>query len=265
MSIPALLVRLYPPAIRQRWGADIARELCVAGSRSWFDTVVGAGRLWLRPGDWPETADGQTRRVLLIALVTITTVLALVLRAAGSVPLTTGVGHVATSAWLALVLLGLALSMPLPPLGGLALGRLVAAAARTLAAPALALAALFVLAHSGLVGHPHGGMRVLLLGYYWSTLGFAGYRLCLLVARVSRIAIMPGTRRLRLALVFVGAGLALASAQNIAAILPSGPAAGGLVLSGGLAAIAAAVLAVGLDLRTERAGGPPPAAGRPHH
>lgn len=116
MNIPAVLVGLYPPAIRRRWGAEIAREAQLAGPRSWFDTLVGAMKLWLHPSDWPQTSVGQTRRVVATALVAVTTTAALLLRAALPTPLTASVEHPATSVWLAPILVGLALATPLPPL-----------------------------------------------------------------------------------------------------------------------------------------------------
>ena len=233
MNVPAHLVRLYPPGIRERWGSEIVHEAQLAGPRSWFDTAAGAARLWLRPSDWPETASGQTSRVLVTAFVAVITAGALLVRAAGPVS--------PTSAWLVPILAGAVLAAPLPPLRRAPLARLAATAARTLGAPVLAFGVLLALAHSGLVAHPAGVVDVLLVTYYWATLGFIGIHGCLLAARVGEIAVPPSTRRLRLALLLLGAGLALASAQSLAA--------GVVVPSGGFAALAAAVLSAGIDLR----------------
>jgi hypothetical protein len=250
MSVPALLVRLYPPAIRRRWGSDIAREVELAGPRSWFDTIAGAVKLWLHPSDWPETTSGQTGRVVATALVTVITTSAMLVRAAGPIPLTTDVNHLASSAWLVPTLIGLALSCPVPPLHGAAFGHVAATAARTLAAPVLALAALILFAHSGLVGHPTGATHMLLLGYYWATLGFVGIHPCLLMARIGRITAIPSARRLRLAVLLVGIGLALAAAQTLTAtLLNTALHIGPVVLCCGLAVLAAATLVAGLDLR----------------
>ncbi|RSM45724.1 hypothetical protein DMA12_12605 [Amycolatopsis balhimycina DSM 5908] len=181
-------------------------------------------------------------------MVTVVTTVVLLLRAAGPTSLTATVDHPATSAWLLPIVAGVALASPLPPRHWVALVRLIAATARTLAAPALALAALYFLAHSGLADHPAGALQPLLLGWYWATLGFAGVRLCLLMGRVGRIAIMPSTRRLHVALLFLGAGLALAAAQTL--VIPSGTLPVATAVSAcGLAALAAAVLIAGLDLR----------------
>ena len=64
MRPSALMAALYPPAVRERWGAEISRQVSESGIRSWPDALLGAARLWLHPGDWPETSDGQTRQVL---------------------------------------------------------------------------------------------------------------------------------------------------------------------------------------------------------
>ncbi|WP_210717034.1 hypothetical protein [Amycolatopsis acididurans] len=149
MNVPALLPRLYPPGIRERWGSEIVREARLAGPRAWFDTAAGAAKLWLHPSDWPETASGQTTRVLATTFVAVTTAAALLVRAAGSDVLTASVDRPATSAWLAPILAGVALAAPLPPPHWAALGRLAAAAARTLIAPGLAFGILFLIAHSG--------------------------------------------------------------------------------------------------------------------
>ncbi|HVV24943.1 MAG TPA: hypothetical protein VHF06_36265 [Pseudonocardiaceae bacterium] len=249
MTVAALLVRLYPPAIGRRWGADIAREVDRVGPRTWFDTAAGAVRLWLHPSDWPETAVGQTRQVVVTALAVVSMTVALLLRAAGPAPPAVVTGHLTTGAWLVPVAAALLLAMPVLPLRAAAFGRLGAVAVRTLALPLLALTTLFLLAHSGLVDHPTGGAHALLLGYYWATLGFVGIRVCRFVARAGRIAVAPSTRRLRAALVLMAVGLALAGAQGLTAALRTGVHPGALALSCGLVALAVAVLAAGLDLR----------------
>lgn len=241
MNVAGLLIRLYPPGIREQWGSEIAREARAAGPGSWFDTAAGAAKLWLHPSDWPQTTSGQTSRVLATGFAAVTAAAALLVRAAGDTSLTASVEHPATSAWLAPILAGAALATPLPPLRRIALGRLATAAARTLIAPVLAFGMLFLLAHSRLIVHPTGVADVLLVAYYWATLGFIGIHLCLLVARVGRIAVLPSARRQRLALLFLGTGLALAAVQTL-----RGDA---LVLSCGLTVLAAVVLRAGLDLR----------------
>ncbi|MGJ5755190.1 hypothetical protein FB563_3405 [Streptomyces puniciscabiei] len=94
MNAATLLTRLYPPAVRERWGEDIHHEVSAAGIRCWPDTLAGAARLWLHPGDWPETSSGQTRRVLTVALFALTAATALLLRSAEpSTTLTADIHH----------------------------------------------------------------------------------------------------------------------------------------------------------------------------
>ena len=204
MTPGTFMTGLYPPGIRERWGAEISHEVAETGIRSWPDTVAGAVRLWLHPNDWPETYAGQTRRVLAVLAFVVTAVTGLVLRAAQPVP----------GWWLVPIGAGIALAAPVPRLRWPALRRLAGTALRILAATAVAVAALFLVAHSGLVEQPAGLVHVILLAYYWSTLGFVAYRLCALVAHV---AAMPDARRLRAGLLLIGAGLALAAGQSIVA------------------------------------------------
>ena len=228
----------------------MTQEVALSGPRSWLDTAIGAARLWMHPSDWPETVTGQTRRVLAVALFAVITVAALLLRAAEpSATLTADPSHPATSAWLAPILAGAALAAPFPPLRWGVLGRLAAVIVRTLAAPVLAILAMYLTAHSGLVDHPTGIVPILLLGYYWTTLSFTGLCLCTLMARIGRIAIMPSTRRLRPALLLIGAGLALAACQNLAATLQTTLHVGAFALSCGLAVFATAAIITGHDLR----------------
>lgn len=251
MTVSTFLIGLYPPAIRQRWGHDMAREAGRSGPLSWLDTVVGAVRLWVHPSDWPETATGQTRRILVVEFVAATTVTVLLLRAAGqtSAPLTADLPTRFTSAWLAPILAGAVLAAPLPPPRWHTLRCLAGVTARTLAAPVLALLTLYLVANTGLIDHLVGAPRGVRLGYYWATLGFAGFHLCILTVRVTRITVTPSTARLRGALFLLGSGLALAAVENLTTTWHSAIGTGTLALSLGLAALATGVLATGHDLR----------------
>jgi hypothetical protein len=223
MSAPGLIVALYPPAVQERWGAEIGREVAERGPRSWADAVVGAVRLWLHPRDWPETAVGQTRRVVAVALFAVTAAALLVLRAEPG----------PRGTWLPPLAAGALLAAPLPPLRWRALLALGADAARTMAAPAVAVAGVFALAYGDAAG----------LGpfaYYWATLVFAAIRACTLVSRVLRTGVVPTTRRLCVALLLVGAGLAVAAFQAATA--------GTLVVTCVLALLAALALRTGHNL-----------------
>lgn len=252
MSAASLLVRLYPPAVRARWATEISREVSESGVRSWPDTVAGAVRLWLRPSEWPETPAGQTRRVLVVALFAVTAAGTLVLRAATpSATLTADVHHPLTSLWLAPVLLGMVLAAPLPTPRWRTVCHLTAVTVRTLAAPALAVSAMCLTAWSGVVDDPSATVDVVAVAGYWGVLGFTAVRACALVARVARTATMPTTRRLRMALLIVGVGLALAVGQSLLVLVraAAAPEAGTLAVSAALSVLAAAAISVGRDLR----------------
>ncbi|HEY0536820.1 MAG TPA: hypothetical protein VGD53_00555 [Actinoallomurus sp.] len=250
MRAAVFMTRLYPPAVRERWGAEISHEVSESGIRSWPDALAGAARLWLHPSDWPETLAGQTRRVLAVALFSVTAVTALLLRATEpSATLTADVHHPATSLWLAPIAIGIALAAPRPPLRWDALRRLTSVAIRTLTAPAVAVAAMFVTAWSGLIEHPTGFADAALIVYYWAVLGFTAIRLCTLVARVAWTVTMPTTRRLCAALLLIGTGLALAAAQSLLAIVRTPANTSSLTVALALGLLATATISVGHDLR----------------
>lgn len=247
MSAATILTGLYPPAVRERWGADLRREVSASGVRSWPDTLAGAARLWLHPGDWPETFAGQTRRVLTVTLFAMAAATGLLLRTVTpSAGLTAGIDRPATSAWLVPLALGIILAAPFPPLRGDALARLLGVAIRTLALPAAAVLAMISLAWSGAVEHVTGIADAAMMLYYWLTLGFVALRLCTLVARAARIAVLPTARRVAAALLCLGTGLALAAGQSLITASPH-PVSITQALALGL--LAATAISAGLDLR----------------
>jgi hypothetical protein len=145
------------------------------------------------------------------------------------------------------MLAGLMAGVPLPPLRWRELRRMAAVGVRTTAAPAGALAMMWLLAQSGLIDrHPGALVEILLRCYYWAVLGFGGCGLCTLAGRVAQLAIPPSARRLAANAMLVSMGLTIAAVQNLA----SRPhlALGTAVLSAGLAAIGVAALATGHDL-----------------
>jgi hypothetical protein len=250
MKAATLITGLYPPAVRDRWGADISDELEATGPRSWPDAVTGAVRLWLRPSTWPETFAGQTRCVAAVALFVVTSATMLLLRAVEPSPaVTADTRHIATSLWLAPTLLGMALAAPLPPLRWAMLRRLTVIAIRTLAGPAAAFSVMVLAAHTGIVGQTSGLTDAALVAYYWGTLAFAAAGMCILVARVAKAAVLPSARRLGAALVLLGTGLASASLQNVLVSIKTGSLTGSPAATVALALLAAATISAGRDLR----------------
>ena len=191
MNAATLITGLYPPAVRDRWGADISDELAATGPRSWPDAVTGAVRLWLHPSTWPETFTGQTRHVAAVALFVVTAATMLILRAVEPTPaVTADAHHIATSLWLAPTLLGMALAAPLPPLHWATLRRMTVITIRTLTGPAAALSAMVLTARTGVVRQTSGLTDAALVAYYWGTLAFAAAGMCMLVARTAKAAVL---------------------------------------------------------------------------
>jgi hypothetical protein len=254
MRAARLLAGLYPPAVRERWGQDLCREVQTTGLRSWPDTLAGAARLWLHPADWPETSTGQTRRVLTVTLFVIASATVLLLRTGSpAVTVTTDIGHPLTSLWLAPLLVGTVLATPLPPLRIAALCRLLGVTVRLLAVPVAQVAILFVLARNGILARATGWVDVALTLYYWLTLASVALCLCMLVARVVRAAAAPAARRLSAALLYLGAGLALAAGQRLLAVISGAAGLGVIVQTVMLGLLAAMALSTGQDLRKKAA------------
>lgn len=251
MRAATLLTGLYPPGVRERWGTELSLAVSESGIRSWPDTVVGAVRLWLHPDQWPETSAGQTRRVVTVTVFAIGAATGLFLRTVPpSARLTADIGHPATSLWVAPLLLGIVLAVPLPPLRGDVLRRLCTVAARTLAAPFLAVLAMFLMAWSRVGnGLGTGLVGTALVTYYWLTLGFVALRLCTLVARVTRTTVLPSVPRLSAALLYLGAGLALAATQSLLEALSAPFVAQSLVDAAMLGVLAVTAICVGTNLR----------------
>jgi hypothetical protein len=251
MRPSTLLIALYPPAVRDRWGAELREAVAASGVRAWPDTVAGAIRLWLHPSDWPETTAGQTRRTLLVALAVVTAGTALILRSIEpSTTITADPRHPGASLWLVPLLLGTALALPVRPARWTAVPRLVGDAARIMTAPAIAFVALFLVANSGLLSeHPSGAVGTLLLAWYWGTLVFAALRACALAARVCRAVVAPSARRLRAAALLIGSGVALAAAQGLLVVVRGRLEGGSIAAFLAMALLATATIRAGLDLR----------------
>jgi hypothetical protein len=148
------------------------------------------------------------------------------------------------------LLLGIVLALPVRPVRWAAVPPLIGDAVRILATPAVALAWLFVLAHSGLAPeHPSGGVRALLLASYWGTLVLTAQRACTLAARVCRAVAAPSARRLRVATLLIGTGMALAAGQGLLAMLHRTPDGGSIAAFLSVAVLAAATIRAGIDLR----------------
>ncbi|WP_410626722.1 hypothetical protein [Amycolatopsis sp. cmx-8-4] len=69
MTVAQWLVRLYPRAFRDRWGADLTAEV-QAYPRSWPNLLASAADVWLHPAVWPARSVAQRQaRVAAMAVV----------------------------------------------------------------------------------------------------------------------------------------------------------------------------------------------------
>ncbi len=213
MDVSALIVRAYPPPVRDRWGCAIREELAEGGLRAWPDTAAEAAKLWVHPSDWPEHTVGQTRHVVTVALVVIAAVTAVLLRASSEAfaAVAPRAGDPATAAWIALVAAGLLLALPRLTLPIAAPRALLIVAARVLAGPATLLLAMYLVANSGVVDRQSWPLHASLVAWYWATLTLAAIRVCTLASRLTPLARAPGRRRLQFSLVLVAAGLTIAA------------------------------------------------------
>ncbi|HVX47283.1 MAG TPA: hypothetical protein VHC49_25550 [Mycobacteriales bacterium] len=250
MSAAAFLTGLYPPPIRDRWGSELRREVSAAGFRSWPDTLAGAVRLWLRPGDWPLGTG--TRRVLTVTLFALVAAAGLLLRTMAPSPtLTASVQHPATSVWPVPLVAAVVLAAPLPPVRWAALRELLAEAVRVLALPGVAGAVLVTVAWSPWAGRATGVAELALTAYYWLTLGFVALAGCVLIARVARVSRLPSPRRISWALSLLGAGLGLAAVQGFIGVVRTAPHGVAVAQLVGLAVVAAVAAGAAHDLRAK--------------
>ena len=150
-------------------------------------------------------------------------------------------------------MLGLALATPLPLPRIDVLRPLTLVALRTLIAPAAASIALLVvvvlLRGSDQITGPPG---VVLTTYYWPTLGFVAWRLCVLVARCAAATSLPSNHRLAAALLFLGLGLGLAATQRLISGFQAGLHPSFVAQTLTLAFLATEALGTGQDLRHGR-------------
>jgi hypothetical protein len=253
MNAATLLVGLYPPAVRHRWGTDLRAEVADTGIRCWPDTLAGAARLWLHPADWPSAAGDANRRVITVMLFAIISATALLLRTVRpSGTLTADLQHPASSLWLVPLLLGALLATPLPLRSRDALRRLAFAVVRTMAGPAIMTIGMLAMAWSGMAQDLDGPADIAVTAYYWTTLGVLALRGCVMVGRAASVVILPSTRRQATALLLIGAGLALAACQSMLSLITAGPKPMMFVQPLTLGLLAATALSAGHDLYAAR-------------
>jgi len=197
------LANAYPPPVRERWGDELAAEIAGGGPWAWPDAVLGAVRLWLRPGQWPARTGGQLRRAVVVLAFLAVAVAALSAR--GLAPwLGVPGGDRSQLPWLATVSLGVLVLAPLPR-------RPVRSFLRAVLVPfvpgGLLLAAMLALARVPVTAT--GAVRVLLLTGYWTALVAMAAAPVAAVCRLDpATTVIPGRRRAEAGLVAIALGLA---------------------------------------------------------
>ncbi|MBO1414433.1 hypothetical protein [Streptomyces sp. FH025] len=238
------LVRLYPDAFRERWGAMVEDEARGTGWKSWPNLVVGIVDMWLHPAVWP--ADSPAQRQRRVATMGITVALAawflghLAAEQAGPLP-AEAVREAVMHGCTVLLLLGIALVAPLPrPTPGAAI-TLLSWAVRRLAGPTALGTVVVVLVHGGIDADASPPtLRTAVLAAWWIALGLGAIQIPRIFTGVGADAVVPpGPGRLR-AGVWTLAG---ASATGGATLL------GGSVTGAGLHPLGAGI-GVGLLLLT---------------
>ncbi|WP_030060739.1 hypothetical protein [Streptomyces novaecaesareae] len=244
MSVVArTLVRLYPDAFRERWGAMVEEEARGAGWKSWPNLVAGIADMWLHPALWP--ADSPAQRQRRVATMGITVALAawllghLVAEQGGPLPadgVRSGIMHGCTT----LLLLGIALVAPRPrPTLGATI-TLLRWAVRRLAVPAALGASVVVLVHGVDAAASPPTLRTAVLAGWWTALGLGAIQIPRIFTGVGADAVVPPhAGRLRLGVWT----LAAASATGGATIL-------GVSVAGGALHVLGATVGVGLLLLT---------------
>lgn len=219
MSVARSLVRLYPNAFRERWGALAEDEATAAGWKSWPNLIAGIADMWLHPAVWP--ADSPVQRQRRAATMAITVAL-------GS----WFFGHVAAEqgdplsrsgmdAWIlhgctTLLLVGLAQVAPLPRPSPAAVTTLIGWAVRRLAAPAALGATVVLVVHHITAADSPASLRAVVLAAWWTALALGAIQIPRILTGVGADAVVPpGPARLRCGVWT----LAAASAANGATIL----------------------------------------------
>jgi hypothetical protein len=221
MSVTERLVRLYPAAVRDRWGEGLADDARAAGWRGWPNLLRGVADMWLHPVVWP--ADSRAQRLRRAATLGVAVALFTLLlghaAAEQGVPLGSAPGGallVPVSS--ALVLLGVLLAAPRPRLSLAAAVTVVWRGARLLAAPVLLAAAVVVLAH--VHTGPAGPGEHLAADCWWLSLAAGAVQACRVVAGLGGATVVaPTPWQLHLGLWSLTAGSLLTGSAALSAAL----------------------------------------------
>ncbi|MBF9069948.1 hypothetical protein [Streptacidiphilus fuscans] len=239
MTVRQGLVRLYPAAFRDRWGASMASDDgwdraadhepgrrtagTAAGWRTWVSLLAGAADIWLHPVIWPVDRRAQRRERAAVLALAVAALVGLLGHAAGElgVPLRTAPG----GAWIArasavLLLLGLVLVAPLPRPTRAAATALLGRAVRRLVPPLVAVVAFVAVAHRYGPVIAASPWRLVAVAGWWAALAAVGVQACRVLAGLGGTAVRPPRpRRLRLGLWGLTAASVLAGSNELASAI----------------------------------------------
>lgn len=185
MTVAQGLVRLYPRAFRDRWGADLAVEVRTSGPRSWPNLLAGVADMWLHPAAWPARSAAQ-RQARVVAVAVIVTGIGwfaahLMVEGTRGLPRMLDVCAVA-------VVAGLLLAVPRPAPATLkAIGRRLL---RRLAGPAVLGVAVVAVVH-GTGGSFVPPIRLAVLACWWGSWGWAVIQVARTIAGVGSDPAVP--------------------------------------------------------------------------
>ena len=193
MSMAKGLVRLYPNALRDRWGRGLEAEVQAAGWRAVPNLVMGIASMWLHPVVWPagSAAQRRGRAAVLACVVGLTGWLVGHAVAEDGALLPNRLAH----SWLmtasdVLVLVGLLLVAPYPRLTPAAIRRIIRQSVQRLVVPAAFGIAVVVWVHLH-SATTSATVRHLVLAAWWATLVGGSVQACRLVADLSKGPVVP--------------------------------------------------------------------------
>ncbi|MEZ0094914.1 hypothetical protein [Streptacidiphilus sp. EB129] len=194
------LVRLYPAAFRDRWGAALVEEAQAAGWRAWPNLLAGIADMWLHPAVWPAESRAQRRERAAALAITVAVLAGLFGYVAGEqgVPLSSAPGGGWTGkACTVLLLLGLALVAPLPRPTRAAVTVLLARAVRRLGGPAVLVAGLVAAMHLAPREVAAAPWHGLVVAYWWTVLAVGAVQLSRIFAGLGgTVIVAPRSGRL---------------------------------------------------------------------
>jgi hypothetical protein len=242
VNLALRLIRLYPAAFRQRWGADLELEVQHSDRATCANLAVSVVGMWLRPAIWPADSSAQRRQRMATMAVTLAAVCWFLTHAAMELDAPHSLSGADTwpmNACAVLMTFGLLLVVPRPRPTLHAALTLLRRAAYSFAVPAILTALVLAVVHTGAYAAAPALLRPILLICWWTALALGAIQSCRIVAGLgAATAVPPSPARLRLGLWSLTAAGALPGLLLLATsvsseqphLLPAASGAGLLVL-----------------------------------